>query len=156
MCEIYVKFKYFSGVVLGRSGGIISQIYWPFYFGVGGRIASGKQFFPWIHIEDIAGLFAHGIQSEKVYGVLNGVAPQTVTNIEFTKALARAMWRPALFTQPSFVLKLAFGDERASMMIEGQKVVPQRTLETGYQFKYPTIKDACKSCAYTIIDAYEY
>jgi len=141
-----------SGVVLGRSGGIISQLYWPFYSGLGGPIASGKQYFPWIHIEDIAGLFTYAIQSEKVHGVLNGVAPQVVTNGEFTKALARAMWRPALLPLPSFAVKLAFGEERATMMIEGQKVIPKRTLESGYKFIYPTIEEACKECSHTFID----
>lgn len=145
-----------SGVVLGRSGGIIKQIYWPFYLGLGGPISSGKQYFPWIHIEDIAGLFAHGIQSEKVYGVLNGVAPQVVTNKEFTKALSRAMWRPALFSLPRFALKLAFGDERAAMMIEGQKVIPKRTLESGYEFQYPTIEEACRHCAHAFVNLSEY
>ncbi|GFY51191.1 hypothetical protein TNIN_406901 [Trichonephila inaurata madagascariensis] len=112
-----------SGVVIGRSGGMINQLYLPFYFGLGGPIGSGNQPMPWIHIEDIAGIFVHGIQSENVHGVLNGVSPQIITNKEFTKALARAMWRPAFFPLPAFVLKLAFGDERASMMLEGQKVV---------------------------------
>ncbi|PRD32280.1 UNVERIFIED_CONTAM: Epimerase family protein SDR39U1 [Trichonephila clavipes] len=142
-----------SGVVIGRSGGMINQLYLPFYFGLGGPIGSGNQPMPWIHIEDIAGIFVHGIQSENVHGVLNGVSPQIITNKEFTKALARAMWRPAFFPLPAFVVKLAFGDERASMMLEGQKVVPKRTLESGYKFVYPDINSACKELAHLFVDA---
>lgn len=66
------------------------------------------------------------------------------------------MWRPAFIPLPSFALKLAFGDERASMMIEGQRVIPKRTLESGYQFKYPSIEEACKECAHAFIDLYEH
>ncbi|KFM67311.1 hypothetical protein X975_10040, partial [Stegodyphus mimosarum] len=141
-----------SGVVLGRSGGIISQIYWPFYFGLGGPIASGKQYMPWIHIEDIAGIFLHGIQTDSVKGILNGVSPQIITNYEFAKALSRAMWRPCLFPLPEFAINLAFGKERASMMTQGQKVLPKRTLESGYEFKYPDIESACAECAHSFVD----
>lgn len=136
----------FLGVVLGRSGGMIQQIYWPFYFGLGGPVGSGKQPFPWIHIDDISGIFLHGINSDSVSGVLNGVAPNIATNGEFSKALARAMWRPCLFPLPEFALNLAFGKERAAMMTTGPKVLPKRTLESGYKFKYPDIKSACKAC----------
>ncbi|GIY48402.1 hypothetical protein CEXT_713381 [Caerostris extrusa] len=141
-----------SGVVLGRSGGMINQLYLPFYFGLGGPIGTGKQYFPWIHIEDMAGIFVHGIQSENMEGIYNGVSPQIITNKEFTKALARAMWRPAFIPLPPFVLELAFGKERANMMLEGLKVTPKRTLESGYKFEYPDIKSACKQCSYLFID----
>jgi len=77
-------------------------------------------------------------------GVLNAVAPQTTTNAEFTAALARAMWRPAMFPMPSSVLKLLYGSERASVITDGQKVIPKRTLESGYQFIYPDILSACR------------
>ncbi|GIY00124.1 hypothetical protein CDAR_501551 [Caerostris darwini] len=141
-----------SGVVLGRSGGMINQLYLPFYFGLGGPIGTGKQYFPWIHIEDMAGIFVHGIRSENMEGIYNGVSPQIITNKEFTKALARAMWRPAFIPLPPFALELAFGKERANMMLEGLKVTPKRTLESGYKFEYPDIKSACKQCAYLFID----
>lgn len=115
-------------------------------------MASGNQYMPWIHIDDISGIFVHGIQSHNVSGVLNGVAPELATNKEFTRALARAMWRPALFPLPEFVLNLAFGKERAGMMTRGQKVLPKRTLESGYEYEYPDIASACKACAYATID----
>ncbi|KAG8196201.1 hypothetical protein JTE90_007929 [Oedothorax gibbosus] len=140
------RFVVRSGVVLGRSGGMIQQIYWPFYFGLGGPVGSGKQPFPWIHIEDISGIFLHGISSDSASGVMNGVAPELATNGEFSKALARSMWRPCLFPLPEFVLNLAFGKERAAMMTTGPKVLSKRTLESGYKFQYPDLKSACKAC----------
>lgn len=149
----FLTAAFLPGVVLGRTGGMIQQIYWPFYLGLGGPMASGKQYMPWIHIDDISGIFVHGIQSQNVSGVLNGVAPELVTNKEFTQALARAMWRPAFFPLPEFVLNLAFGKERAGMMTRGQKVLPKRTLDSGYQYEYPDIKSACKACAYMNYDA---
>lgn len=131
-----------SGVVLGYNGGMIKQLYWPFWFGVGGPIGDGKQFMPWIHISDLAGIFLHAMMHDRVTGVLNGVSPHVITNREFTKELARAMWRPAFIPLPKFVLDLAFSHERAVMMTEGQKVIPKRTLESGYEYEYPDIKSA--------------
>ncbi|XP_063236057.1 epimerase family protein SDR39U1 [Bacillus rossius redtenbacheri] len=131
-----------SGVVLGKYGGMIRQLYVPFYMGLGGPIASGKQFLPWIHIDDMANLLAFAIENDKVQGVLNGVAPQVVTNKEFTDAFAKALWRPAFIPLPEFAVKLAFGEERAKMMTEGQKVIPKRTLEYGFKYEYPDINSA--------------
>ncbi|XP_030831872.1 epimerase family protein SDR39U1 [Strongylocentrotus purpuratus] len=133
-----------TAVVLGKTGGAMSQMKWPFYFGVGGIIGSGQQYFPWIHIDDIAGIFVHAIENESISGVLNGIAPNPVTNHGFTKALGAAMWRPTLFPLPGFVVKGIFGDERAVMLLEGQKVLPKRTLESGFNFRYPDINSALK------------
>uniref|UniRef100_A0A131YFC2 Nucleoside diphosphate sugar epimerase n=1 Tax=Rhipicephalus appendiculatus TaxID=34631 RepID=A0A131YFC2_RHIAP len=133
-----------SGVVLGSNGGMVQQLYWPFFLGLGGPVASGSQFMPWVHIADIVGILIHAMNKEGLTGVLNGVAPQVVTNAEFTKEFARAMWRPALFPLPKFVLDLAFSPERATMMTEGQKVIPKRTLESGYKYKFPDVQSACQ------------
>ncbi|XP_075524589.1 epimerase family protein SDR39U1 isoform X4 [Dermacentor variabilis] len=132
------------GVVLGSNGGMVQQLYWPFFLGLGGPVASGTQFMPWVHISDIVGILIHAMSKEGLTGVLNGVAPQIVTNAEFTKEFARAMWRPALFPLPKFVLDLAFSPERATMMTEGQKVIPKRTLESGYKYKFPDVQSACQ------------
>ena len=125
---------------------MIERIFWPFYFGAGGPIASGKQYFPWIHVNDVAGLYHHAIQTD-MNGVYNAVSPQTVTNGEFSSAFAQALWRPAFIPLPGFVPKVMFGPERAKIMTEGQKVIPKRTVESGYEYIYPDIKDACKACA---------
>ncbi|KAK6185229.1 hypothetical protein SNE40_007507 [Patella caerulea] len=133
-----------TGVVLGRNGGMIKQIYLPFYMGAGGKIGSGLQWFPWIHVSDVAGIFAYAIQNENVNGVLNAVAPNPVTNSQFTSSFAGAMWRPSIFPTPGFMMNALFGAERGKVILEGQKVLPKRTLEYGYKFKYPDIDSACK------------
>ena len=123
-----------SGIALGRDGGAIQQMFWPFFFGTGGRIGSGTQWFPWVHVDDVAGIYTHAVEHENVSGVLNAVAPEAVNNSEFTSAFAKAMSRPALFPVPSFSLNMVFGSERAKILLDGQKVVPKRTLESGYEF----------------------
>ncbi|XP_047534526.1 epimerase family protein SDR39U1 [Vanessa atalanta] len=137
-----------SGVVLGREGGMIKNMILPFFFGLGGPIASGKQFLPWIHIEDLTRLIQFSIENQEVKGILNGVAPQVITNVDFTKAFAKALSRPAFFTVPEFVLNILLHKERAMMLTKGQHVTPKRTLEYGFQFKYPNIDAACAECAH--------
>ncbi|KAK4318541.1 hypothetical protein Pmani_010452 [Petrolisthes manimaculis] len=136
-----VKVK--TGVVLGRDGGMIQQLIFPFFMGFGGPVGSGEQMMPWIHIQDIVGLFIHAIETDNVTGVVNGVAPQIITNRDFAKAFGRAMWRPSFVPLPTFVVNMMFGEERAKIMTEGQKVVPAKALDTGYTFKYPDITKAC-------------
>lgn len=135
-----------SGVVLGRDGGLIQNQYWQFFFGLGGPIGKGTQWLPWIHISDLAGLIHFSIFNDHVRGVLNAVAPESVTNEQFAKAFGAALGRPAILPTPSLMMKLAFGSERSVVILEGQKVIPKRTLEMGFQFKYPTIKEALKQC----------
>nr|BAE43214.1 unnamed protein product [Mus musculus] len=133
-----------SGVVLGRGGGAISHMLLPFRLGLGGPIGSGRQFFPWIHIGDLAGILNYALEANHVQGVLNGVAPaSTTTNAEFAQALGAALGRPAFIPVPSTVVRAVFG-ERAIMLLEGQKVVPRRTLATGYQYSFPELRAALK------------
>jgi len=134
-----------SGVVLGKEGGIIKQLYWPFFFGFGGKIGSGNQYFPWIHETDLIRMFLFAAEEEHVKGVLNGVSPQVITNQEFTKALGRAMWKPTICPLPEFVVNAAFDKERAVLMTRGQKVLPKRTQELGFQWEYPDINVALKA-----------
>ncbi|XP_057641700.1 epimerase family protein SDR39U1 isoform X2 [Chionomys nivalis] len=111
----------------------------------GGPIGSGHQFFPWIHIGDLAGILTHALEADHVQGVLNGVAPaSTTTNAEFAQALGAALGRPAFIPVPSTVVQAVFGRERATMLLEGQKVVPRRTLATGYQYSFPELGAALK------------
>ncbi|XP_008067886.1 epimerase family protein SDR39U1 isoform X2 [Carlito syrichta] len=132
------------GVVLGRGGGAISHMLLPFRLGLGGPIGSGHQFFPWIHIGDLAGILTHALEANHVQGVLNGVAPASATNAEFAQALGTALGRPALIPLPSTVVQAVFGRERAIMLLEGQKVIPRRTLATGYQYAFPELGPALK------------
>ncbi|XP_014672208.1 PREDICTED: epimerase family protein SDR39U1-like [Priapulus caudatus] len=137
-----------TGVVLGRNGGMIQSAFLPFFLGLGGRVASGEQFLPWIHIDDIVGIFVHAVENDHANGVFNGVAPECCTNAEFTRAFASAMRRPAFFPVPEFLLNFVFGEERAKVMTRGQCVVPQRVLETGYVYKFADIRSACDQCAH--------
>lgn len=133
------------GVVLGRGGGAIGHMLLPFRLGLGGPIGSGQQFFPWIHIQDLAGILTHALEANHVQGILNGVAPaSTTTNAEFAQSLGTALGRPAFIPLPGTVVKAVFGRERAIMLLEGQKVVPRRTLATGYQYSFPELDAALK------------
>ncbi|XP_063976724.1 epimerase family protein SDR39U1 isoform X2 [Diachasmimorpha longicaudata] len=133
-----------SGVVLGRTGGMIKQAFIPFFLGLGGPIGVGTQPMPWIHIADLVNLFKFSVKETKVRGILNGVAPEIITNKEFTAEFAKALKRPAIIPLPEFVINLIFGGERAKIVLEGQKVKPKRVLDYGFQYKYPTITEACK------------
>uniref|UniRef100_A0A8C0QL14 Short chain dehydrogenase/reductase family 39U member 1 n=1 Tax=Canis lupus familiaris TaxID=9615 RepID=A0A8C0QL14_CANLF len=134
-----------SGVVLGRGGGAIHHMLLPFRLGLGGPIGSGHQFFPWIHIRDLAGILVHALEASHVQGVLNGVAPApTTTNAEFAKALGAALGCPAFIPLPGMVVQAVFGRERAIMLLEGQKVVPRKTLASGYRYSFPELGAALK------------
>jgi uncharacterized protein (TIGR01777 family) len=130
-----------TGVVLSPSGGALEKMLLPFKLGLGGRVGDGRQWFPWIHIDDIAGIFLHALASPAVNGPINGVAPGIVTNKEFTRELAAALNRPAFFPVPKFALRALLG-EMSQVVTSGQRAVPQVAQDTGYQFKYPNLKSA--------------
>lgn len=133
-----------TGVVLGREGGMINSLILPFWFGFGGPVGEGKQPLPWIHIADLCNLIKFSIENPKVEGVLNGVAPQIVTNGEFSKSFAKALWRPALIPLPEFVVDTLFSKERSVLLTTGAKIKPKRTLETGFKYELGEIFPACK------------
>jgi len=148
--EIVTKLvKIRCGVVLGRNGGMIKSLYLPFYLGVGGPVQPGTQPLPWIHITDICNLIQFCIEKNEAKDVINGVAPQVVTNREFSKAFASALTRPALFPMPKFVVDLIFGKERGVLLTTGAKILPQRAIELGFKFTYSTIEEACKEVVNT-------
>uniref|UniRef100_A0A3Q3EGM5 Short chain dehydrogenase/reductase family 39U, member 1 n=1 Tax=Labrus bergylta TaxID=56723 RepID=A0A3Q3EGM5_9LABR len=135
--------------VLGRDGGAMKQMLLPFWLGLGGTLGSGGQPFPWIHVSDLAGIIAHALEPPAdtpppSQQVLNGVAPALNTNYEFTKELGRLMRRPTIFPVPGFVMNALMGSERAIVLTQGQKVIPQRTQEAGFQYKYPDLTSALK------------
>ncbi|KGL73937.1 Epimerase family protein SDR39U1, partial [Tinamus guttatus] len=135
-----------SGVVLGRDGGAISRMLWPFRLGLGGPLGSGLQPFPWIHVRDLSGIVCHVLESEGLQGIFNGVSPSSpsTSNGSFAQELGAALGRPALLTVPAWAVRAVFGAERASMLLEGQRVVPKRTLESGYHFIFPDLSAALK------------
>jgi hypothetical protein len=112
-----------------------------------GVIGGGKQIMSWIHIADMVGIIVHALESDNVRGILNATAPQPVTNSEFTTAFASALWRPAFIPMPAFAVNTIFGQERGILLLEGQKVVPKKAMESGYSFMFPDIN----SCLLDIV-----
>jgi uncharacterized protein (TIGR01777 family) len=131
------------GFVLGRDGGALAQMLPLFRAGLGGRLGSGKQWMPWIHVDDVAELCVHAAEDE-VWGVWNATAPNPVTNAEFTRQLAHAVHRPAIFGVPSLALQLAFG-EFGQHMLDSARVVPKVALDAGFRFRYPELATALRN-----------
>lgn len=134
-----------TGIVLEKDGGTLAELLFPFDFGFGGPIGNGKQWFSWIHRDDLIGLILYALRNDAVEGVINGTAPTPVTNKEFSFALGKAMKRPSLIPLPPFVLKMVFGQMAEEIMLNGQKVVPSRTVQYGYAFQHPNINSAFKA-----------
>ncbi len=132
------------GMVLGRDGGALSKMTTPFRMFLGGPILPGTQYVSWIHQEDLSKLFLWLLTEQSVSGPINGVAPHPVTMKEFCTLLGKAMKRPSWFPVPGFILHILLG-ELASMLTTGQRVLPQRALEKGFTFTYPTLKSAFHS-----------
>jgi uncharacterized protein (TIGR01777 family) len=134
-----------SGLVLSRAGGFLAKILPPFRFGVGGHVGTGKQWLPWIHIDDEIALIRHAMTSTSVSGGLNAVAPEPVTNAELTTALGRALKRPTVLSAPAFAVRIALGGEMAEeLILASQRAMPVRTLESGFKFKHPLLEPALK------------
>jgi hypothetical protein len=128
------------GVVLAAGGGALPRMLPPFRMGVGGRLGSGRQWMSWIHLEDLAALFQLAVESQ-VRGPLNAAAPHAVTNSDFTRELAHALRRPAVFPVPEFALRLLFG-EMADVLLASQRVVPAAAEAAGFRFRFPQLASA--------------
>jgi uncharacterized protein (TIGR01777 family) len=133
-----------TGIVLDPNEGALSKLLLPFRLFVGGPIASGRQWFPWIHIQDEVGIFLWGLDNPEVSGAVNAAAPGIMNNRDFSKQLGKALHRPSLLPTPAFVFRALFG-EGSMILTEGQKVIPTRTLELGYRFLHPTLDEALGS-----------
>ncbi|RYV01872.1 TIGR01777 family protein [Shewanella sp. OPT22] len=131
------------GIVLDANGGALSKMLPPFKLGLGGPIASGKQGMSWIHLRDLIRVIQYLISESTCKGCFNATAPNPVSNLVFSKALAKHLKRPAILPMPSLVLNLAMG-EMSKLLTEGQFVIPQRLIDTGFEFNYPTIDRAFK------------
>ncbi len=129
------------GMVLGREGGALKKMAFPFSMFLGGPILPGSQYVSWIHQDDLAHLINWLLTQKDIHGPINAVAPHSVIMKEFCSRLGHAMKRPSWFPVPEFILKFALG-ELASMLTTGQRVVPQRALEKQFLFKYPTVQTA--------------
>jgi uncharacterized protein (TIGR01777 family) len=133
-----------TGQVMETGGGVLGELLLPFKLGLGGPLAGGNQWVPWIHLSDEVGILLWALDTESVSGVVNGSAPNPVTNKEWSKALGRALHRPAVLPIPGFAVEVKFGREFGRVAQGGQKVLPTRTEELGYAFKYPEIDGALR------------
>jgi len=129
------------GIVLGENGGALGQMIPLFKKFIGGPIGSGKQWFSWIHIKDLAQAFSFLIEHPEISGPVNFCSPNPVRNVDLAKALGRALHRPSFMPAPGFMIKLVLG-EFGSVILEGQRVIPKRLLKSGFAFEYPDIDQA--------------
>lgn len=130
-----------TGVVIEKNGGALARMSLPFKLFVGGPVGSGKQYFPWIHLTDEINAIQFLMENKQQKGVFNLSAPNPVTMKEFAVALGKAMGRPAFMPVPGFALQILFG-EMASILLNGQRVIPNRLLQQGFKFKYSTVDAA--------------
>jgi uncharacterized protein len=134
-----VNFRH--GIVLAREGGALARLLTPFKLGVGGRVGSGRQWWAWVALDDVVN--AYGFVLEKdISGPVNLTAPNPATNEQFVKALGRALGRPTVLPLPAVAVRIAFGEMGEAMLLEGQRVLPARLLDAGFEFAYPEIDAA--------------
>ncbi len=133
-----------TGQVMDAGGGLLGELLLPFKLGLGGPLAGGRQWLPWIHLADELGVLMWALDTESVSGVVNGTAPNPVTNKEWSKALGRALGRPAVLPIPGLAVEVKFGREFGKVAQGGQRVLPKRTEELGYGFKFPEIDGALR------------
>ena len=127
--------------VLAAQGGMLARLLLPFRLGLGGRLGSGQQWMPWIHLDDLVGLFDHLLRSNDAQGAFNACAPEAVRNSDFTRALGQALHRPTLLPAPAWALRLALG-EMSVLLLGGQHLQPQRTQASGFRWRYPRLESA--------------
>jgi len=133
------------GVVLSRHGGALAQILPPFRMGAGGRIGSGRQWMSWITLDDVVGAIQHALATDALRGPLNTVAPNPVTNAQFTRALGEALHRPTIFPLPAFMVRLAFGEMGEALLLGSQRVDCGKLLASGFRFRHPQLKPALEA-----------
>jgi hypothetical protein len=127
------------GLVLGVEGGILAKLLTPFEFGGGGAMGSGRQWMSWIEQDDLVRIIARTVVDENLSGPVNATAPVPVRNAEFTRALAKALHRPAFLRLPAWFLSTALGDMGRETMLAGQRVVPSKLVAAGFRFRHPEL-----------------
>lgn len=132
-----------TGIVLDAGGGALAKMLTPFKAGVGGPIGSGKQYMPWIHLDDLVGIYLAAIDSKDFSGAINASAPEPVTNKDFAKALGKVLHRPALAPVPGFVVKGMYG-AMSQIVLTGVRMIPGRAGELGYAFAHPDLDEALR------------
>lgn len=132
------------GVVLSPDGGALGKMLLPFKLGLGGVIGSGEQYLSWIAIDDLVGIILYALSNEKVKGFVNAVAPNAVTNREFTKALGRVLKRPTILPMPAFAARLMMGEMANETVLSSEHVVPKNLENFGYHFLYPNLESSLR------------
>lgn len=133
------------GVVLSPTGGALGKMLFPFKMGLGGNVGSGKQWMSWIDVRDLVGAIHHVMKNDLVQGAVNFVSPKPVTNAEFTKTLASALSRPAIFPMPAFAARLAFGEMADELLLASQRVEPKKLIGSGYPYQYSDLRKSLES-----------
>ena len=131
------------GIVLEPSAGALEKMLPFFKLGIAGPLGSGRQYFPWVHVDDIVGILLHCLQNPNVKGPVNAVAPESLSNLKFTRKLGKALHRPTLLPVPRFGLKMLYG-EFADSLFDDQKVIPKALQDSGYHFQFPDLEAALK------------
>lgn len=134
-----------TGLVLDRRGGLLKQLLTPFRLGLGGPIAGGDQYMPWIHLDDEVGILLWALDNAEVSGEINATAPEPATNEELAKALGRTLGRPAVVPVPKLALRALLGGELAETAAGGVRAVPRRALDLGYEFRHPELDEALRA-----------
>ena len=132
------------GIILDKKGGALAKMLPPFRMGVGGRIGSGKQWMSWIALDDVVGGIEFALASDSLNGPVNFVAPNPVTNADFTKTLGRALSRPTIFPIPAFGVRLVFGEMADALLLSSQRVEPHRLFEAQYPFQHLELESALR------------
>ncbi len=130
-----------TGIVMARNAGALPMMALPFRYGFGGRMGSGRQWVPWIQIDDAVGLIRRALQDDALHGAVNAVAPHPVRNAELTREIARTLHRPSLLPVPAFALRLALGN-LSDELLGSRRCIPQRMLDVGFEFAHTKIESA--------------
>jgi uncharacterized protein (TIGR01777 family) len=131
-----------TGILLSKHGGALAEMLTPFKFGVGGVVGSGKQWMSWLALEDIIAIYNRVLEDESMRGALNAVAPNPVTNEEFTKALGSVLYRPTILPLPEFAVNLIFGEMGNALLLDSTRVIPKRLEQAGFKFRFTDLTTA--------------
>jgi uncharacterized protein (TIGR01777 family) len=132
------------GVVLSPAGGVLASLLTPFRLGIGGIAGDGRQYMSWIALDDAVGAIHHALMTEDLSGPVNTVAPNPVTNLEFTKTLGAVLSRPTVLPLPAFAARLAFGEMGEELLLSSTRVLPARLVASGYPFRFPHLEEALR------------
>lgn len=133
-----------TGIALDPTGGALAKMLMPFRMGAGGRMGSGSQYWSWIAMDDVIGTFQEAVSNKTLRGPVNATSPNPVTNSEFTKVLASVLKRPAIFPMPAFAARLALGEMADALLLSSARILPQRLISGGYQFRFPELEGALR------------